>query len=101
MPCHAMHLFAEQTLSRCAWAEIYYRHHRQKGRSYADALRRLGQRWIKIILSESCYPIILHKADADPCRLLEIQGRNDSRDACGSPREAYGPAGDHSKLRQL
>jgi len=46
---HAMHLFAEQTLSRCAWAEIYYRHHRQKGRSHADALRRLGQRWIKII----------------------------------------------------
>jgi transposase len=27
---HAMHLFAEQTLTGCAWAEIYYRHHRQK-----------------------------------------------------------------------
>ena len=49
---HAMHLFAEQTLSRCAWAEIYYRHHRQKGRSHADALRRLGQRWIKICYAD-------------------------------------------------
>jgi len=38
-------------------------------------------------LSESCYPIILHKAHADPYRLLEIQGRNDARDACGSPGE--------------
>jgi hypothetical protein len=36
-------------LSRCAWAEIYYRHHRDKGQSHADALRRLGQRWLKII----------------------------------------------------
>jgi len=53
------------------------------------------------LLSESCYPIILHKADADPYRLLEIQGRNDARDARGSPREAYGSAEDHSKLRQL
>jgi transposase len=46
---HAIYLFAEQTLTRCFWAEIYYRHHRQKGRSHADALRRLGQRWLKII----------------------------------------------------
>ena len=46
---HAMYLFAEQTCTRCAWAEIYYRHHRNKGHSHADSLRRLGQRWIKII----------------------------------------------------
>jgi transposase len=46
---HAMHLFAEQTLTRCAWAEIYYRHHRAKGQSHADSLRRLAQRWLKII----------------------------------------------------
>jgi hypothetical protein len=44
-----MYLFAEQTCTRCAWAEIYYRHHRNKGHSHADSLRRLGQRWIKII----------------------------------------------------
>ena len=46
---HAMYLFAEQTLTRCVWAQIYYSHHRQKGLSHADALRRLGQRWLKII----------------------------------------------------
>jgi transposase len=46
---HAIHLFAEQTLTRCVWAQIYYDSHRQKGRNHADALRRLGQRWLKII----------------------------------------------------
>ena len=46
---HAIHLLAEQTLTRCVWAQIYYNSHRQKGRSHADALRRLGQRWLKII----------------------------------------------------
>ena len=37
---HAIHLFAEQSLSRCAWAQTYYDHHRQKDCSHADALRR-------------------------------------------------------------
>ena len=46
---HAIHLFADQSLSRCAWAQIYYQHHRQKDRSHSDALRRLGHRWLKII----------------------------------------------------
>jgi transposase len=46
---HAIHLFAEQTLSRCVWANIYYQHHRQKNRSHANAIRRLGHRWLKII----------------------------------------------------
>ncbi len=59
-----MHLFAEQTLTRCAWAEIYYRHHRQKGRSHADCLRRLAQRWLKIIyrmwIDRKAYDPILH-----------------------------------------
>jgi transposase len=61
---HAMYLFAEQTLSQCAWAEIYYRHHRDKGRSHADALRRLGQRWLKIIhrmwMDRKPYDAMLH-----------------------------------------
>ena len=38
-----------QTLTRCFWAETCYRHHRQKGNSHADALRRIGQHWLKII----------------------------------------------------
>ena len=46
---HAIHLFAEQSLSRCVWAELYYRHHRQKNCSHANAIRRLGHRWLKII----------------------------------------------------
>src|SRR5215469_4558740 len=61
---HAMYLFAEQTLTRCVWAEIYYRHHREKGCSHADALRRLGQRWLKIIfrmwMDRTPYDPILH-----------------------------------------
>lgn len=46
---HAIHLFADHSLSRCAWADIYYQHHRQKHQSHANALRRLGHRWLKII----------------------------------------------------
>jgi Transposase/Transposase IS116/IS110/IS902 family len=46
---HALHLFAEQSLSRCVWAQIYYQHHRQKNQSHANALRRLAHRWLKII----------------------------------------------------
>jgi transposase len=61
---HAIHLFAEQSLTRCAWAEIYYHHHRDKGRSHADALRRLGQRWLKIIhkmwMDRKPYDAMLH-----------------------------------------
>jgi len=46
---HAVHPLAEKSLTQCAWAEIYYRRHREKGQSHADTLRRLGQRWLKII----------------------------------------------------
>jgi hypothetical protein len=46
---HALHLFAEQSLSRCVWAERYYQHHRQKDCGHANALRRLAHRWLKII----------------------------------------------------
>ena len=46
---HAIHLFAEQSLSSSVWASIYYEHHRQKNQSHANALRRLGHRWLKII----------------------------------------------------
>ena len=46
---HAMHLFAEQSLSRCVWAQLYYQLHRQRNQSHANALRRLANRWLKII----------------------------------------------------
>jgi transposase len=61
---HAIHLFAEQSLSRCVWAQIYYQHHRQKNQSHANALRRLGHRWLKIIhkmwLDRTPYDAELH-----------------------------------------
>jgi transposase len=74
-PCHqrwacdkhlryVMHLFAEQTLTKCVWAQIYYRHHRDKGQSHASALRRLAQRWLKIIhrmwMDRTLYDPMLH-----------------------------------------
>lgn len=40
-----MHLFSQHTITRCAWAEIYYQAHRAKDHSHAS----LGQRWLKII----------------------------------------------------
>jgi transposase len=46
---HAIHLLSEQSLTRCAWADLYYRAHRAKGHSHAGALRCLGQRWLKIL----------------------------------------------------
>jgi hypothetical protein len=46
---YAVHLFSEPTITRCAWAEIYYKAHRAKDHSHARALRCLGQRWLKII----------------------------------------------------
>jgi hypothetical protein len=61
---HALHLFAEQSLSRCVWAERYYQLHRQKDRSHANALRRLAHRWLKIIhkmwIDRSPYNAELH-----------------------------------------
>jgi hypothetical protein len=46
---HALHLLADKSLSRCVWAETYYQFHRQKNQSPASALRRLANRWLKII----------------------------------------------------
>jgi hypothetical protein len=46
---YAVHLFSEHTITRCAWAEIYYKAHRAKDHSHATALRCLGQLWLKII----------------------------------------------------
>jgi len=61
---HAMHLFSEHSLGQCVWAQIYYQHHRQKGSSHADALRRLAQRWLKIIyrmwMDRKPYDAMLH-----------------------------------------
>jgi transposase len=46
---HAIHLFADKSRARCAWAATYYEALRERGKSHAGALRSLGQRWLKII----------------------------------------------------
>jgi len=45
----ALHYFADQSRTRCIWASVYYQQHRLKGHGHADTLRRLAQRWLKII----------------------------------------------------
>lgn len=44
-----VHLWADHSRARCAWAEAYYQKHRADGQSHACALRCLGQRWLKIV----------------------------------------------------
>jgi transposase len=46
---HAMHLFADKSRAQCAWAATYYEALRTRGKTHAQALRSLGQRWLKII----------------------------------------------------
>jgi transposase len=45
----AFHLWANLTRTQTPWAEAYYRFHRNKGSHHSDAVRRLANRWIKII----------------------------------------------------
>jgi transposase len=44
-----VHLWADESRSDCAWAEAYYQRKRDQGKSHAQALRCLGQRWLKIL----------------------------------------------------
>jgi len=46
---HAIHLFADQSRQQCPWASAYYKALRERGQTHAQALRCLGQRWLKII----------------------------------------------------
>jgi transposase len=46
---HAVHLFADKSRAQSSWASIYYQGLRERGKSHAQALRCLGQRWLKII----------------------------------------------------
>ena len=72
---HALHLFSEQSLSRCVWADTYYQHHRQKNQSHANTLRRLSHRWLKII-----YKMSIDRTPYDP----EIITAINSNTALGS-----------------
>lgn len=46
---HAVHLWANLSRRKCAWADAYYQQKRLEGQSHACALRCLGQRWLKIL----------------------------------------------------
>jgi len=46
---HAMYLFVDKSRAQSAWADKYYCSHRERGKSHFQALRCLGQRWLKII----------------------------------------------------
>jgi transposase len=44
-----VHLWANESRQKCAWANVYYQQKKQQGMSHAQALRCLGQRWLKIL----------------------------------------------------
>jgi transposase len=46
---HTVHLWADCSRRKSAWAQAYYEGKRQKGMSHAAALRCLGKRWLKIL----------------------------------------------------
>lgn len=45
----AVHLWADCSRKYSAWAQTFYQAHRDQGASHASALRRLGNRWLKIL----------------------------------------------------
>jgi transposase len=44
-----VHLWVNLSREKCVWAEVYYQHKRQEGKSHACALRCLAQRWLKVL----------------------------------------------------
>jgi transposase len=44
-----VHLWANQSRHFCVWARVYYDKKREQGMSHAQALRCVGQRWLKIL----------------------------------------------------
>jgi transposase len=46
---HTVHLWADCSRKRSAWAAAYYTQKRREGHNHASALRSLGKRWLKIL----------------------------------------------------
>lgn len=46
---HTVHLWANLSRGKCPWAQTYYEKKREEGHGHANALRCLGQRWLKIL----------------------------------------------------
>jgi transposase len=78
---HAMHIFADKSRAQSAWAEVYYSVLRQRGMTHAQALRCLGQRWLKIIWkmwqTGTAYDAALHMRNqlAHGSWVLQIQSK--------------------------
>lgn len=76
---HAIHLFADKSRAQSSWAAVYYAALRQRGMTHAQALRCLGQRWLKIIWkmwqTRSSYDPALHMRNqiAHGSWILQIQ----------------------------
>jgi len=45
----AVHLWSDCSRPKCAWAQAYYQKKREQRMNHAQALRCLGQRWLKIL----------------------------------------------------
>ena len=46
---HTVHLWADGSRKKSAWAQAYYARKREEGHDHASALRCLGKRWLKIL----------------------------------------------------
>jgi transposase len=46
---HTVHLWADCSRKKSAWAQAYYARKREEGQNHASALRCLGKRWLKIL----------------------------------------------------
>ena len=46
---HTVHLWADASRQKCAWAQAYYAAKRAKGHTHASALRCLAKRWLKLL----------------------------------------------------
>jgi hypothetical protein len=61
---HTMRLFSDLSRARCAWAKGYYDGLKSRGKTHAQALRSLGQRWLNIIFrmwqTHTAYDAELH-----------------------------------------
>lgn len=85
---HAMHLFAHKSTEQCNWAKVYYDTLIEKGKSHAQALRSLGQRWLKIIWkmwqTHTCYDAELHLKNqlAHGSWVLQVQPSATPSPAC-------------------
>lgn len=46
---NVLHLFAFCTTNSCDWARAFYKFHRERGDTHGGALRKLADKWLKII----------------------------------------------------